>query len=170
MFLDRVKINVSAGAGVDGAATFRREAHVPRGGPEGRDGGRGGSISLRVDAGETTLGDFRYPHHFKAPPGGRGERARRHGAAGDDLHLVVPPGTAVYDDESGALVADLVMAGQTTLVGRGGRGRGWETPLKNPAPPAPESRPHRGAAPERSLRRSLRLCAGTGVLGVPQSG
>ena len=85
MFLDRVKIFVKAGAGGDGAATFRREAHVPRGGPDGGDGGRGGSIHVRVDAGQTTLRDFRYKHHFKATPGGRGEGSRRHGAAGDDL-------------------------------------------------------------------------------------
>src|SRR6266566_676537 len=101
MFLDRVKIFVKAGAGGDGAATFRQEAHVPRGGPDGGDGGRGGSIHVRVDAGQTTLRDFRYKHHFKATSGGRGSGSRRHGAAGDELYLDVPPGTAIYDDESG---------------------------------------------------------------------
>ena len=112
MFLDRVKIWVRAGDGGDGAATFRQEAHVPRGGPDGGDGGRGGSIYLRVDAGQTTLRDFNHRHHFRATPGGRGTRARRHGRAGDDLILDVPPGTAVYDDETGELVADLVAVGQ----------------------------------------------------------
>ena len=82
MFLDRVKIFVKAGAGGDGAATFRKEAHVPRGGPDGGDGGRGGSIHLHVDAGQTTLRDFRQKRHFKATPGGRGEGTRRHGSAG----------------------------------------------------------------------------------------
>ena len=101
MFLDRVKIWVRAGDGGDGAATFRQEAHVPRGGPDGGDGGRGGSVFLRVDAGQTTLRDFNHRHHFRATPGGRGTRARRHGKAGDDLVLDVPPGTAVYDDEIG---------------------------------------------------------------------
>src|ERR671920_1322627 len=100
-FYDHATIIVQAGDGGDGAATFRREAHVPRGGPDGGDGGRGGSIYLRVDPGQTTLRDFRYKHHFKAKPGGRGERARRHGKAGDDLILEVPPGTAVYDDATG---------------------------------------------------------------------
>ena len=85
MFLDRVKINVRAGDGGAGAATFRREAHVPRGGPDGGDGGRGGSVHLRVDAGLTTLRDFQYRHHFRADAGGRGERSRRHGKAGGDL-------------------------------------------------------------------------------------
>src|SRR5215210_8094411 len=115
MFLDRVTIFVQAGSGGDGAATFRREAHVPRGGPDGGDGGRGGSIYLRVDPGQTTLRDFRYSHHFKAPSGGRGERARRHGKAGDDLHLALPPGTAVLDDATGELLADLVARGQEAL-------------------------------------------------------
>ena len=95
MFLDRVKIWVRAGDGGDGAATFRQEAHVPRGGPDGGDGGRGGSILVRVDPGLTTLRDFQYRHHFKAKPGGRGTKARRHGKAGDDLLLEVPPGTAI---------------------------------------------------------------------------
>ena len=138
MFLDRVKIFVSAGAGGDGAATFRREAHVPRGGPDGGDGGRGGSVYLKVDAGQTTLRDFRFRHHFKATPGGRGERARRHGAAGEDLQLEVPPGTAVYDDDTGALVADLLMAGQTALVARGGRGGLGNTHFKTSSHQAPK--------------------------------
>ena len=122
MFLDRVKLSGRAGDGGDGAATFRREAHVPRGGPDGGDGGRGGSVSLRVDPGQTTLRDFRYAHHFKATPGGRGTGAKRHGKAGDDLVLAVPPGTAVYEDETGALLADLVATDQQALVARGGRG------------------------------------------------
>ena len=96
MFLDEVRILVRAGDGGDGAATFRREAHVPRGGPDGGDGGRGGSVYLRVDPGQTTLRDFRYQHQFSATSGGRGERSSRHGKAGDDLNLTVPPGTAVW--------------------------------------------------------------------------
>ena len=116
MFLDRVKIFVSAGAGGDGAATFRREAHVPRGGPDGGDGGRGGSVYLKVDAGQTTLRDFRFRHHFKATPGGRGERARRHGAAGEDVQLEVPPGTAVYDDDTGILTVTVSDGGRWRLV------------------------------------------------------
>src|ERR1043165_8038296 len=115
MFLDRVKIWVHAGDGGDGAATFRHEAHVPRGGPDGGDGGRGGSVYLRVDAGQTTLRDFSHRHHFKATAGGRGPGARGHGKAGDDLILDVPPGTAVYRDETGELVADLVAVGQQAM-------------------------------------------------------
>ena len=138
MFLDRVKIWVRAGDGGDGAATFRQEAHVPRGGPDGGDGGRGGSVHLRVDAGQTTLRDFNHRHHFQATPGGRGTRARRHGKAGDDLTLDVPPGTAVYDDETGELLADLVAVGQSAMVARGGRGGLGNTHFKTSTHQAPK--------------------------------
>src|SRR6266536_603686 len=110
MFLDRVKIFLRAGDGGDGAATFRREAHVPRGGPDGGDGGRGGSIILRVDAGHTTLRDFQHKRHFRASPGGRGERSRRHGKAGSDLILAVPPGTAIVDETAGRLLVSYLVA------------------------------------------------------------
>jgi GTP-binding protein len=170
MFLDRVKIFVSAGAGGDGAATFRREAHVPRGGPDGGDGGRGGSVYLKVDAGQTTLRDFRFRHHFKATPGGRGERARRHGAAGEDLLLEVPPGTAVYDDDTDALVADLLMAGQTTLVARGGRGGLGNTHFKTSTHQAPKHAQKGEPGDEHWLRLELRLIADIGLVGLPNAG
>jgi GTP-binding protein len=170
MFLDRVRINVRAGAGGDGAATFRREAHVPRGGPDGGDGGRGGSIHLRVDAGETTLRDFQYRHHFKATPGGRGEGSRRHGKAGDDLTVTVPPGTAVYDDETGALVADLVAAGQQVMVARGGRGGLGNTHFKTSTHQAPKHAQRGEPGEERWIRLELRLIADIGLVGLPNAG
>jgi GTP-binding protein len=170
MFLDRVKINVSAGAGGDGAATFRKEAHVPRGGPDGGDGGRGGSIYLKVDAGQTTLRDFRFRHHFKATPGGRGERARRHGSAGEDIHLEVPPGTAIYDDDTDALIADLVMAGQTALVARGGRGGLGNTHFKTSTHQAPKHAQKGEPGAEHWLRLELRLIADIGLVGLPNAG
>jgi len=170
MFLDRVKIFVSAGAGGDGAATFRKEAHVPRGGPDGGDGGRGGSIYLRVDAGQTTLRDFRYKHHFRATSGGRGERARRHGSAGEDIFLDVPPGTAVYDDESGALLADLVMAGQTAMVARAGRGGLGNTHFKTATHQAPKHAQKGEPGAELWVRLELRLIADIGLVGLPNAG
>jgi GTP-binding protein len=170
MFLDRVKIWVSAGAGGDGAATFRKEAHVPRGGPDGGDGGRGGTVYLRVDAGQTTLRDFRYRHHFRATSGGRGERSRRHGAAGEDLYLDVPPGTAVYDDDTDALLADLVMAGQTSVVGRGGRGGLGNTHFKTSTHQAPKHAQKGEPGEERWLRLELRLIADIGLVGLPNAG
>jgi GTP-binding protein len=170
MFLDRVKIFVKAGAGGDGAATFRQEAHVPRGGPDGGDGGRGGSIHLRVDAGQTTLRDFRYKHHFKATSGGRGEKSRRHGSAGDELFLDVPPGTAVVDDETGALIADLVAVGQTSMIARGGRGGLGNTHFKTSTHQAPKHAQKGEPGEERWLRLELRLIADIGLVGLPNAG
>ncbi len=170
MFLDRVKIWVRAGDGGDGAATFRQEAHVPRGGPDGGDGGRGGSVYLRVDAGQTTLRDFNHRHHFRGTPGGRGTRARRHGKAGDDLTLDVPPGTAVYDDETGELVADLVALGQTAMVARGGRGGLGNTHFKSSTHQAPKHAQKGEPGSEGWLRLELRLIADIGLVGLPNAG
>jgi GTP-binding protein len=170
MFLDEVRIVVRAGAGGDGAATFRREAHVPRGGPDGGDGGRGGSVFLRVDIGQTTLLDFRHRHQFRATAGGRGERSRRHGKAGDDLYLAVPPGTAVLDAESGALVADLVAAGQEAMIARGGRGGLGNTHFATATHQAPRHAQRGEPGEERSLRLELRLIADVGLVGLPNAG
>jgi GTP-binding protein len=170
MFLDQVKIWVQAGSGGDGAATFRREAHVPRGGPDGGDGGRAGSVILRVDPGETTLRDFQFRHHFRAGAGGRGERARRHGKAGEDLILSVPPGTAVYDDANGALLADLVARDQEVVVARGGRGGLGNTHFKTATHQAPRHAQKGEPGEERWLRLELRLIADVGLVGLPNAG
>ena len=170
MFLDQVKIWLRAGDGGGGASTFRREAHVPRGGPDGGDGGRGGSIHLRVDPGETTLRDFQYKHHFRAAAGGRGERARRHGRAGEDVVLSVPPGTAVYDDATGALLADLVATGQTALVARGGRGGLGNTHFATATHQAPKHAQKGEPGEERWVRLELRLIADVGLVGLPNAG
>ncbi len=170
MFLDDVKITVRAGAGGDGASTMRREAHVPRGGPDGGDGGRGGSVYLRVDVGETTLRDFRYKHQFSATSGGRGERSRRHGKAGDDLYLAVPPGTGVLDVESGALIADLVAVGQVVMVAKGGRGGLGNTHFATAVHQAPKHAQRGLPGEERAIRLELRLIADVGLVGLPNAG
>ncbi|MEO7664560.1 MAG: GTPase ObgE [Candidatus Limnocylindrales bacterium] len=170
MFLDRVKILVRAGAGGDGAATFRREAHVPRGGPDGGDGGRGGSIYLRVDPGQTTLRDFQYRHHFKATPGGRGEGTRKHGKSGDDLILEVPPGTAIYDDETGEILADLVARGQEAMIARGGRGGLGNKHFATSTHQAPKHAQKGEPGEERWVRLELRLIADVGLVGLPNAG
>ncbi len=170
MFLDRVKIWVKAGAGGDGAATFRREAHVPRGGPDGGDGGRGGSVVLRVDPGQTTLRDFRHAHHFRAGDGGRGEGARRHGKAGTPREIDVPPGTSVFDDETGELVADLVAAGQTAVVARGGRGGLGNVHFATSTHRTPRHAQKGEPGVERWLRLELRLIADVGLVGLPNAG
>ncbi|HJP87501.1 MAG TPA: GTPase ObgE [Candidatus Limnocylindrales bacterium] len=170
MFLDRVKVWVKAGDGGNGASTFRREAHVPRGGPDGGDGGRGASVVLRVDPGQTTLRDFQYKHHFKATPGGGGQRARRHGKAGDDLILDVPPGTAVYDDATDALIGDLVATGQSVMVARGGRGGLGNTHFATSTHQAPKHAQKGEPGEEKWVRLELRLIADVGLVGLPNAG
>ncbi len=170
MFLDRVKIWVQAGAGGDGAATFRQEAHVPRGGPDGGDGGRGGSIVLRVHAGQTTLRDFRFRHHFKAKPGGIGTGSRRHGKAGSDLVLEIPPGTAILDDDTDELLADLVAVGQEVTIAKGGRGGLGNTHFKTSTHQAPKHAQKGEPGVERWLRLELRLIADIGLVGLPNAG
>ncbi len=170
MFLDEVRIVVRAGAGGDGASTMRHEAHVPRGGPDGGDGGRGGSVYLRVDAGQTTLRDFRYKHQFSATPGGSGERQKRHGKAGDDLYLPVPPGTAVIDEVTGALLADLVAVGQEAMVARGGRGGLGNVHFATATHQAPRHAQRGEPGEEKGLRLELRLIADVGLVGLPNAG
>jgi GTP-binding protein len=170
VFLDRVKIRVQAGDGGGGAATFRREAHVPRGGPDGGDGGRGGSIHLRVDPGQTTLRDFQYRHHFRAEAGGHGAKAKRHGKAGEDLVLAVPPGTAVVDDATGALIADLLSTGQQAMVARGGRGGLGNVHFATATHQAPKHAQKGEPGEERWLRLELRLIADIGLVGLPNAG
>jgi GTPase len=170
MFLDRVKIWLRAGDGGAGASTFRREAHVPRGGPDGGDGGRGGSIHLRVDPGQTTLRDFQHKHHFKAPAGGSGTRARRHGKAGEDLVLDVPPGTAVIDDATGELIADLVATGQSAMAARGGRGGLGNTHFATSTHQAPKHAQKGEPGEEKWVRLELRLIADVGLVGLPNAG
>ena len=170
MFLDRVKLWLRAGDGGDGAATFRHEAHVPRGGPDGGDGGRGGSLILRVDAGQTTLRDFQVKRHFRARPGGRGERANRHGKNGEDLVLLVPPGTAVVDDADGRLIADLVAPGQEAIVARGGRGGLGNVHFKTSTHQAPRHAQKGEPGEEREVSLELRLIADIGLVGLPNAG
>jgi len=170
MFLDRARIFVHAGDGGDGAATFRREAHVPRGGPDGGDGGRGGSIYLVVDPGETSLRDYRSSHHFKARPGGRGYGARMHGKAGDDLTLTVPPGTSVFEDEGGGLLGDLVATDQTLMVARGGRGGLGNVHFATSTHQAPRHAQKGEPGEERWIRLELRLIADVGLVGLPNAG
>jgi len=170
MFLDSVKVWLRAGDGGAGAATFRHEAHVPRGGPDGGDGGRGGSIHLRVDPGETTLRDYQHRHHYRATPGGRGEGARRHGKAGDDLVLAVPPGTAIYDDATGELLADLLATGQAAMVARGGRGGLGNTHFKSSTHQSPKHAQKGEPGEERWVRLELRLIAEVGLVGLPNAG
>src|SRR5690349_15690616 len=120
MLYDRARIFVQAGGGGDGAASFRREAHVPRGGPDGGDGARGGDVALVVDASRRDLQTFKRKAHYRAGRGGHGQGALRHGAGGQTLEIGVPAGTVVTSDDG--RVFDLVRPGQRVVVARGGPG------------------------------------------------
>ena len=170
MFLDRVRILVHAGNGGDGAATFRREAHVPRGGPDGGDGGRGGSIYLTVDPGETSLRDYRHAHHFKGTPGGRGSGQRQHGKAGHDLTLKVPPGTSIFEDETGGLLGDLVAEQQNLMVARGGKGGLGNVHFATSTHQTPHHAQKGEPGEERWIVLELRLIADIGLVGLPNAG
>jgi GTP-binding protein len=161
---------VHAGDGGDGAATFRREAHVPRGGPDGGDGGRGGSIYLTVDPGETSLRDYRQAHHFKGKPGGRGFGDRMHGKAGSDITLKVPPGTSIFEDETGGLLGDLVASEQTLMVARGGKGGLGNVHFATSTHQVPRHAQKGEPGEERWIRLELRLIADIGLVGLPNAG
>ena len=169
-FLDEVTITVRAGDGGDGASTFRREAHVPRGGPDGGDGGRGGSIYVRVDPGETMLRDYRFKHHFRAESGGRGTGSKKHGRAGRDLELAVPPGTVVRDLATNDLIADLVAREQRVMVARGGRGGLGNVHFSTATNRAPTHAQKGEPGEERRLKLELRLIADVGLVGLPNAG
>ena len=170
MFLDSATIRVRAGDGGDGAATFRREAHVPRGGPDGGDGGRGGSVYLIVDPGETTLIDYRAKRNHRAESGGRGGSSRKHGKAGRDMELAAPPGTAVFDGSTGDLLADLVAPGQRVMVARAGRGGLGNVHFATATHRTPRHAQKGEPGEERSIRLELRLIADIGLVGLPNAG
>lgn len=170
MFVDQVKITVKAGKGGDGAVAFRREKFVPNGGPAGGDGGRGGSVILRVNEGLRTLMDFRYHRIFKAQAGEKGMNKGMYGRKAPDLVIDVPEGTTVTDVDTGEVLGDLVTAGQELVVapgGRGGRGNIHFASAKNPAPEIAENGE---PGVERNIRLELQVLADVGLVGFPSVG
>src|SRR5690625_3098454 len=121
-FVDEATITVAAGNGGPGCVSFRREKYIPRGGPDGGDGGHGGSVTLYAKAGLTTLADFRSQRKFKAASGVGGAGSQRTGATGADLEVAVPPGTLVYEADTGEFIGELTDSDARLLVARGGRG------------------------------------------------
>ena len=169
-FIDRVKIYVQAGTGGNGTVAFRREAHVPKGGPSGGDGGRGGSVIFVATNSLSTLLDLRYYREYKAQNGEKGHAKKMHGADADDLVIRVPVGTCVYDDDTGNIIADLTNDGQRAVIakgGRGGRGNARFASSRNPAPKICEN----GEPGEKfNLRVELKLLADVGLVGFPSVG
>lgn len=170
MFVDRAQIRVKAGDGGAGAVSFRREKFVPNGGPDGGDGGRGGSVRLKVDTGMRTLMDLRYRREFHAEAGHPGTGSNRRGKDGRDVEIRVPPGTLVYDAASGALLADLRAGGQVYVCARGGRGGRGNARFASAVHQAPRMAERGEPGAERQLRLELKLLADVGLIGFPNAG
>jgi len=170
MFYDHTKIFVKAGDGGNGSIHFRREKFAPLGGPDGGDGGRGGSIYMEATANLNTLVDYRYRQQFKAEAGEAGARQKMHGAKGEDVVLSVPCGTVVRDAESQELVADLVEAGQRVMIARGGRGGLGNVHFATSTHQAPREAQNGEPGEERWLALELRLIADVGLVGYPNAG
>jgi GTPase len=168
MLHDRARIEVRAGAGGNGALSFRREAHVPKGGPDGGDGGRGGDVILRCDDNLRDLQSFRRRAHFRAERGGHGQGAQRHGRDGEPLVVPVPPGTQVTRWDGTRF--DLVRPGQQVTVARGGAGGRGNTRFKSAVRQAPRLAERGLPGEEGELQLHLKLLADVGLVGLPNAG
>jgi GTPase len=169
-FIDEAIIEVIAGDGGDGCASFRRERFVPRGGPNGGDGGRGGSVYAVAENNLNTLIDYRYARIHRAEKGEPGRGADQYGKAGNDLVLRMPVGTVVSDADSGELLADLARTGELALLARGGTGGLGNLHFKSSTNRAPRQFTRGGAGESRSLKLELKLLADVGLLGMPNAG
>ena len=170
MLVDEAKIYVKAGDGGNGCVAFRREKYVPRGGPSGGDGGRGGSVYLEANPNDNTLLRYRYNREFKADRGRHGEGSNCTGESGDDMILKVPVGTLVFDAEGDELLADLKKPGQSVLVAHGGRGGRGNQHFAKPWHQAPREKEEGETGEERNLRLELKLLADVGLVGFPNAG
>ncbi|MGH2429529.1 MAG: GTPase ObgE [Candidatus Limnocylindria bacterium] len=170
MFADRTRIFVQAGAGGDGSSSFRREAHVPRGGPDGGDGGDGGDVILLVEAGMTTLGDHRRRRHVRATAGGRGSRRRSHGRNGADAIVRVPPGTVARTHPDGTWIGELMAPGERLVVARGGRGGRGNVHFATATHRAPQHAEKGTPGEEAWIELELKLIADIGLVGAPNAG
>jgi GTPase len=169
-FFDRARLYVKAGDGGNGSIHFRREKYVPMGGPDGGDGGRGGSLYLQADPGMNTLVDYHYHPHHKAKSGGAGAGQKMHGAAGSDLTLNVPVGTVVRNAETNELLADLTEPGQRVMVARGGRGGLGNVHFATSTNQAPREAQRGEPGEEMALDLELKLIADVGLVGYPNAG
>ncbi len=169
-FFDEARIEVVAGKGGDGSASFRREKFVPRGGPDGGDGGRGGSIWAVADANLNTLIDYRYTRIFRAKAGENGRGADCYGKGADDVVLRVPVGTVIRDADSGETLADLAKDGERALVAKGGKGGLGNLHFKSSVNRAPRQFTRGEPGEARLLEMELRVLADVGLLGMPNAG
>jgi len=169
-FFDEATIHVRAGKGGNGCVSFRREKFVPFGGPNGGNGGAGGSVYLVADRHLNTLIKFKRRQHFRAEAGGHGLGKGMQGKRGEDLLIHVPPGTVIYDAETGVLLADLVGDGQQVLVAEGGRGGRGNEAFKSSTNQAPRIAEKGAPGESRSLKLEMKLIADVGIIGMPNAG
>lgn len=170
MFLDEARIFIAAGDGGNGCVSFRREKYVPAGGPDGGDGGDGGDVYFEVDAGLSTLIDFKYRTHYRAEKGAHGQGSNKHGKRGKDLTIRVPAGTQVWDDAKERLLADLTRPGQRWLAAKGGRGGRGNARFKSPTRQAPEFAEKGEEGEKMWVRLELKLLADVALVGFPNAG
>src|SRR3989440_10892691 len=170
MFIDRAVVHVVAGTGGSGASSFRREKFVPKGGPDGGDGGTGGSVYLKADPNLTTLLDYRYHTLWRAERGQHGKGKNMTGKSADDVYLPVPPGTEVRDADTGEVLGELVNPDGTLLVAKGGRGGRGNQHFATPTHQSPREWEPGGEGEERRLELVLKLIADVGLLGEPNAG
>jgi GTP-binding protein len=170
MFVDEARIHLTAGDGGAGCASFRREKHVPKGGPDGGDGGRGGACVLVADIQTSTLIDYQFKRHFKATRGTHGKGRRLDGADGEDIELKVPLGTVIRDDETGKVIADLTHEGQRAIIVKGGHGGRGNTHFVTPVRRAPAFAELGEPGEERWITLELKLLADAALVGFPSVG
>ncbi len=175
MFIDKVRINVKGGDGGAGCMSFRREAHVPKGGPDGGDGGNGGNVVVVADASVSSLIEYRFKHHFRAERGTHGRGSRMHGAQGEDLVLKVPVGTVIHEyseetKERGELIADLTHDGERVVVARGGTGGRGNIHFVTSTRRAPAFAELGEPAQEGWIELEMKLMADAALVGMPSAG
>ncbi len=170
MFVDEATIHVRAGHGGAGAVAFRREKYIPKGGPDGGDGGAGGSVIFVADANKNTLMDFSGRHHWHAPNGQPGMGKRMEGPKGKDLVVNVPPGTLIYDLDHNLLLADLDAPEKRVVIARGGKGGLGNWHFKTSVNQAPRYAQPGEPGQERNLKLELKLIADVGLVGMPNAG
>lgn len=169
-FVDYAKIHVKAGDGGRGCVSFRREKYVPRGGPNGGDGGRGGHVIIKATENLNTLLDLRYHHLYHAKRGEHGKGKKMHGKDADDLIIPVPVGTIIKDEDSGEVLADLDAEDKEVIIAKGGRGGLGNAHFATPTRQAPRFAQGGEQGEERSLVIELKLLANVGLIGLPNAG
>lgn len=170
MFVDRAEIHIEAGKGGDGCMSFRREKHVPRGGPNGGDGGNGGSVIIRAREGVNSLVEFAHRKHWRAQKGEHGKGSDKHGKRGADLYVEVPPGTVIIDADSGMIIKDLVENETEVVVARGGRGGKGNPHFKSSTNQAPREATPGTPGEVRKVILELKVIADVGLVGKPNAG